>query len=79
MADINGDQFPFKTVGKMKVYYTEEKSEVLYIFKSGWKGLFHVILENGANEETTHEVLPKEEIEERFGMRSIEEWDSFGY
>jgi hypothetical protein len=55
----------------IKQYYDEYNAVVLTIFKSGWRGRYHCILEWGEFEDTDHKLYSSIEIYEHYGINTF--------
>jgi len=67
-------EFDFKqTYGKKLLvsFYDENNIMVLYIFESGWKGYYHVILEFGETSDFKHYLYNGEQIAKKFGIQKF--------
>ena len=55
----------------IRQYYDEQNAVVLTIFKSGWRGRYHCILEWGEYEDTNHKLCSPNEIYEHYGINTL--------
>lgn len=65
----------FKLIDKNKknmyTYYDEETVKVLYIFESGWKNLYHCVVEDPQYEQSYLNTYSSEEIEKRYNIKTF--------
>jgi hypothetical protein len=56
-------------------FINEIQTEVLIVIPSGWMDMFHVIIENGPASDTTYQFLHRNQIEEQYNLKYLEEND----